>query len=466
MQIGGSVQSIQLSPADPSAATGHALQLTAMATYSDGGHQDVTLQANWTSSNTAVAAAGPGGQVAAMSAGFSVIRASLMGASAATQLTVTASGAGLPPGYAYIASVDSQHLVGSGAILQFAIGSDGSLSPLAVASVSAGSWPVSVSADPSGRFVYVANLLDATISQFAIGADGGLVPLAPAVVAIPGPYPMAVGDALSVGSQGRFLYVVTSPRDPPGPVASIAQYAIGTDGTLSSLTPGYLSLATAASGALTLDPGGQHAYLAGRSPTAPGVIAQFAVGGDGTLALLTPAQVAVASAAVAVAIAPDGRNVYALSDCADPACDGQVAQYAVGMDGALAPTGATTTMGGHVVPLAMLLTGGGSNAYLLANLMGVDTNAGVLYQFTINGAGALVAATPASLAVSSGAVAAATYGVSVHVLSSNAVGFASGMPTGGHIDHYVIGSGGLLTAAGSTPVATGDPSAIALVVAH
>jgi hypothetical protein len=52
------------------------------------------------------------------------------------------------------------------------------------------------------------------------------------------------------------------------------------------------------------------------------------------------------------------------------------------------------------------------------------------------------------------------------VLSANAVGFASGLPPGGHIDHYAIGSGGLLTAVATTTVAASLPTSMTLVLAH
>ena len=98
--------------------------------------------------------------------------------------------------------------------------------------------------------------------------------------------------------------------------------------------------------------------------------------------------------------------------------------------------------------------------------MGVDTNAGAVYQYAVGSAGALTADMPTSLPVASGAVAETTYGNNLYALSANAVGFASGQPAGGHIDQYLIGSDGLLTAKSTATVAGSLPTSMTLVVTH
>jgi hypothetical protein len=165
--------------------------------------------------------------------------------------------------------------------------------------------------------------------------------------------------------------------------------------------------------------------------------------------------------AVAIALVPND-TAYALSRCVDLACDGEIAHFSIGADGTLAATGASTLTGGHVIPLALLTPGSGpspNSGYLLANLMGVDTNAGFIYQYAIDvTTGSLHAYAPASLAISSGAVAEGMSGLSLYALSANQVGSIPGSP-GGHVDHYFVGPDGLLTAAGTTPV-PGEPTAL------
>jgi 6-phosphogluconolactonase len=367
--------------------------------------------------------------------------------------------------YAYVTSADVDNRSVPGAVYQYSIGSDGSVAPLSIASVPTGVTPTGVVSDPSGRYVYVANSGDATISLYAVGTGGGLVALLPAVVRIPGPFQFA-GFALSVDPGGRFLYVVGSPRDPPGPTASIAQYSIQSDGTLASLAEASLTLSVSASGSLAIDPGGRYAYLPSATNAPGGLVSQFSISSDGTLALLTPAIAAATQGTIAVTIAPSGQTAYVISTCIDTACDGQIEPYAIGADGTLTPTGVVTLTGTHVNPVEMVTDGSGSSVYLLTNAMGVDTNAGAVYQYTIDSMGALVADTPASLTVATGAVAESTNGSNLYALSANAIGFGSGLPQGGHIDHYVIGSGGLLTPVSITTVAGSLPTSMTLVVAH
>jgi len=174
--------------------------------------------------------------------------------------------------------------------------------------------------------------------------------------------------------------------------------------------------------------------------------------------------VAATQGTVAVTIAPSGQTAYVMSTCIDTACDGQIEPYTIGANGTLTATGLVTLSGANVNPVEMVTDGSG--AYLLANAMGVDANAGAVYQYAIESTGALAADTPASLSVASGSVAESTYGSNLYALSANAIGFVSGQPPGGHIDHYVIGTGGLLTAVGTTTVIGSLPTSMTLVVAH
>ena len=153
-----------------------------------------------------------------------------------------------------------------------------------------------------------------------------------------------------------------------------------------------------------------------------------------------------------------------MSACTDTACDGQIEAYAIGANGTWTPTGAVTLSGAHVNPVEMVTDESG--AYLLANAMGVDTNAGTVYQYAVGGTGALTADMPASVPVASGAVAESAYGTNLYALSANAVGSASGQPSGGHIDQYVIGPDGLLTAASTATVAGSLPTSMTLVATH
>jgi len=148
----------------------------------------------------------------------------------------------------------------------------------------------------------------------------------------------------------------------------------------------------------------------------------------------------------------------------DTSCNGQVTQYSIGAGGALTPTGVMTSTGSRVNPIAMLTDGTVPSAYLLTNLMGVDTNEGAVYQYALDGTDALTAQSPASLPVTSGAVAEDLWGSNLYALSAAAVGHASGSPSGGNLDHYTIGTDGLLRQAGTTAVPGSLPTAMTIAI--
>lgn len=87
------------------------------------------------------------------------------------------------------------------------------------------------------QFAYLTNDRANTLSQFSIGADGNLTPLNPATVATgpdpANPFTIATGKGpsmIAIDRTGRFAYVPNARDD------SISQYAIGADGTLTPLS--------------------------------------------------------------------------------------------------------------------------------------------------------------------------------------------------------------------------------------
>ena len=89
------LQSIAVTPANPSVAAGLTEQFTAVGTYSDNSTQALTTQVTWASANTSVAtissAAGSQGLATAVATGTSSISAALAGVTGTTVLTVTAA---------------------------------------------------------------------------------------------------------------------------------------------------------------------------------------------------------------------------------------------------------------------------------------------------------------------------------------------------------------------------------------
>jgi len=370
-----------------------------------------------------------------------------------------------PAKFAYVTIADVQGQQIPGAVHEYAVGSDGLLTPLSTASVPTGVGPAAIASDPLGRHVYVVNGGDGTISQYAVGTDGQLNALSPASVSIAGAFPGFTRiTGVAVDPSGHFVYVTITGGD-PAPVTTLAQYSIGSDGTLAPLAAPTQSLAVFG-GPLVVHPSGNYAYVAGITASPDARISEYSRDAGGVLTPLVPPTISNTANATGIYVVPSGQAAYVLEVCIDTVCDGQISQYRVGPDGILSATGNVAVTGSHVNPVALVTDATGSNTYVLTNLMGVDTNVGAVYQYAIASTGALVPDTPASLSVASGAVALAIDGSHLYALSANAVGFASGSQQGGYVDHYVIGSGGQLSAVGATAVSGSLPTAIALVARH
>lgn len=89
------LQSIVITPANPTVTQGQAEKFTAIGTFSDNSTQDLSNQVVWSSSATTVATISSSGVASAMAAGSSTITATVSGISASTVLTVHAPA--LPP---------------------------------------------------------------------------------------------------------------------------------------------------------------------------------------------------------------------------------------------------------------------------------------------------------------------------------------------------------------------------------
>ena len=84
------LQSIAVTPADPSVPVGTTRQFVAMGTYSDGTTQDLTSQVTWASATPSIATVSNTGLARSLAAGSSAITASLDGITGSTLLTIVA----------------------------------------------------------------------------------------------------------------------------------------------------------------------------------------------------------------------------------------------------------------------------------------------------------------------------------------------------------------------------------------
>ena len=352
--------------------------------------------------------------------------------------------------------------VGVGAVYEYAVLSDGSVSPLAQVSVSAGVGPAAVVL--ANRHAYVVNVGDGTVSQYNVEADNSLAPMNPPAVINPGMKTLGVmPSAVIVDPTGSFLYVANSGDD------TLSQFSIGSAGQLTPLTPATVPAGTEpVSIAATVGPGGGHVYVTnsgGAVPAGVGSVSQFSMGADGTLTPLNPATVPAGASPVAIAIdqaiAPFG-TAFVMSDCDGSLCTGSITQFAVGAGGELTATGVVATTGDHYDAVGMVTDPSGANAYVLTNLMGVDTDNGALWQFSVGHTGALSTANQPTLSIGTAALAQTLFDNRLCVLTSN-VGIGGNASSGGSINCYTLGAGGLPTLAASTTLAAAHPVSMAML---
>lgn len=248
-------------------------------------------------------------------------------------MTPSAVPAGLAPSavavdptgrYVYVTNFGADALV-TGSISQYAIGGDGALTPLTPASIALDINLRSISIDPAGLHVYVTgSTLNPSVEQrvlkYAIGQDGALAPLTPPSFAIDSP----VLGPLVVEPFGRSVYVVE------GLFSRIFQFARSENGQLSFLSPANVFPATLAPGSVAVEASGRYAFVG-----AAATISQYTIGSDGTLTFNTPERV-FADYTGSMAVDHSGRYLYAEGSL-DNVGARFVRQYTIGTSGTLTP---------------------------------------------------------------------------------------------------------------------------------
>jgi 6-phosphogluconolactonase (cycloisomerase 2 family) len=216
----------------------------------------------------------------------------------------------------------------SGSISAFTIdSSSGVLNAVPGGPVATGLDPVSISAEPGDRFVYVVNRMSGSVSGFAIDAvTGGLQGLVGSPYYLGGAIPTAP-SAVAIEPTGRFMYVPI-PRDTGGSdytyslVAALGINAI--DGALSAIAGPFA--AGSGSRSIAVAPNGRFAYIANYGSED---ISAYAIdSATGAFASLPGSPYAVGAYPRAIVIEPSGRFAYVL---ANDAGEGNI--FAYGIDG-------------------------------------------------------------------------------------------------------------------------------------
>ena len=170
--------------------------------------------------------------------------------------------------------VTNQTSTGPNGIAVFTIGSDGTLSAITSGSFTTGEGPTAIAISPDGLYLYVTNcnMYGGTgnqISAFAIGAGGVLSAITTGTFVTPG----QDGIGIAISPNGKYLYVTNAGTGAGG----ISAFSIGSGGALAPIgsyptggDPWYIAIS----------PDGASLYVTNVNSSS---ISAFAVGSDGTL---------------------------------------------------------------------------------------------------------------------------------------------------------------------------------------
>jgi 6-phosphogluconolactonase len=241
----------------------------------------------------------------------------------------------------------------SGNVSQYDAAGDGALVPLSPPTVSTVNPPKGVAVSPDGKSAYVTTselygtpAIEAAVLQYSIGTGGSLTLQSSA--AMP---PNADPGDLKVSPDGRSLYVLNTAG-----ISSVIQYSVQADGSLTLKSPPTVPVGLIP-GRLAISPDGQNVYVP-NSVSGESLVSQYSVAADGTLSPKSPPTVATGDEPVGVAVSPDGQSVYVANAVALFILDGTVSQYSVGPDGALSPKSPATVLAArHPFDVAVGLDG-------------------------------------------------------------------------------------------------------------
>lgn len=195
------------------------------------------------------------------------------------------------------------------------------------------------------QYAYVANFLSNSVSQFALGADGSLSPLSvPSVAAGSKPCQVLSGKGL--------VYVVNQGEQ--GSISTVSQYAIRSDGTLTPLAPATVSTQGASACAMAISPDGLHAYVGNQQGQS---IAQYTIAAGGQLIPMATPTV-VAGGPLALVVDPSGSYLYATGGRVNGSLLNKAVEvFAIGSNGALTRLGTSASLGLFSNGLAMTPNG-------------------------------------------------------------------------------------------------------------
>lgn len=253
--------------------------------------------------------------------------------------TPAAAGGGDPSSLVVAPSGKYAYTVGAGEIRQYNVAADGALTAMSTptAAIATGTSPRKIVVAPSGKYAYVLNNND-SISQYIIGRVGILG--TPGMLMLMTPATIATGSLptdITVYPSGKYVYV-TNAGD-----TTLSQYEIGANGALAPLSPATVAVALPGSYGMwiSVDPSGQYAYIGKWDNTN---VLRYRIGQGALTALGTATTINVLPGKMVFAkkpITPAGPNTGVVSSSPPTAFHGWVST-----DGSSAPTGGTSSGSG------------------------------------------------------------------------------------------------------------------------
>lgn len=306
----------------------------------------------------------------------------------------------------------------------------------------AGTTPVSVTLDPSGKFAYATNSGSNDVTAYTVdGATGALV-----AVNVSGSFNTGSGPwKVALSGSGRFLYVSDAGSN------AVSAYTVDSStGALVSVAGSACSGVTGVSNCfaagttphgLAVDPSSKYVYVANSGSTGTSGITGYTIEGN-TGALTTIASYTTGAAnPESVVVDPSGSFLYVANHGSSTGTNG-VTGYTITASGALS-TIASYATGKTPQTVAVYPTG----QYLYVT----DYSSKDITGFGINGSGALAPLTGSPFATG-------THPYGMTVTPNGAYAYVS---TGNSINGYTVdGGSGALTAMASTYSAGTNPEGI------
>ncbi|MEW6283939.1 MAG: Ig-like domain-containing protein, partial [Candidatus Eremiobacterota bacterium] len=223
---------LAVTPADPTAPAGTAVQFVATGTFSDGSMQDLSGSVTWTSSNPTAATVNASGLANALAAGATTVTASLNSVSGSTTLNVTAAtlaSLAVTPAPLNMVSAQKQQLTATGTL------TDGTTLDLTALVTWSSTNPAVVNLTPAGQAIALG-LGSATLTA----SSGAVTGSTSATVTATGLVDFRATRAVSVGTAGEAVVAAES-GDFDGD---------GIDDLVSSKTPNRISVRLSSTGAV------------------------------------------------------------------------------------------------------------------------------------------------------------------------------------------------------------------------